>query len=268
MGNLLRTLKADYLKTKHTPFRLAHMVIPCIMAAVFLLYYAVTPWNAYSKVQAYFQMMGLGYPFLIGTFCAIIAEQEAYAGAYQMILAVTDRRIAFLSKLLLLVLSGTCSVLLASMLFGTGYDIVMKRHVMRYSFYLTAAFMMAGGSVFLYVWHLAWALRFNKGVSVGLGIAESLVAVLCMTGLGDVIWIYLPPAWASRFVCTVMPAYVSEGAPSVLAGSDSADYRQIAGSGLWGHFGRGVWICAAVTAVACVLYVIWGSRWDGTKGEE
>lgn len=268
MGNLLRTLKADYLKTKRTPFRTAHMVIPCVMAAVFLLYYAAAPWETYDKVQAYFQIMGLGYPFLIGTFCAIIAEQEAYAGAYQMMLAVTDRRIAFLSKLLLLVLSGTCSVLLASVLFGTGYDIVMRQHVVRYSFYWTAALMMTGGSVFLYVWHLALAMRFNKGVSVGLGIAESLVAALCLTGLGDVIWIYLPPAWASRFVCTVMPAYVSEGVSSVLAGGDIEALRRIAGSGLRERFNHGVWICATVTAAACVLYIVWGCKWDGRKGEE
>lgn len=256
MYSLLNNLKADCLKTKRTPLLAAHLIIPCVMAAVFLIYYAATPWNAYSKVQAYFQIMGLGFPFLIGAFCAIVAEQEAYAGAYQMMLAVTDRKTAFFSKLLLLTALGTGSAILASVLFGTVYYYVLGQHVVRYAFYWTAAFVMAGGSVFLYVWHMFLALRFDKGVSAGLGIAESLLAALCLTGLGDAVWVYLPPAWASRLVCTVLYAYGEDGGTMMSAGGVLAA----------GRFGSGVRICAAVTVAGCILYVVWGCRWDGTKG--
>lgn len=257
MYSLLNNLKADCLKTKRTPLLAAHLVIPCVMAAVFLIYYAVTPWNACGKVQAYFQIMGLGYPFLIGTFCAIVAEQEAYAGAYQVMLAVTDRKAAFLSKLLLLIALGAGSVILASVLFGTVYYCVLEQHVVRYAFYWAAAFVMAGSSVFLYVWHMFLALRFDKGVSAGLGIAESLLAALCLTGLGDAVWIYLPPAWASRLVCAVMYIYGEDGITTVCAGSGSDT----------GHFFSGAWICAIVTVAGCILYVVWGCFWDGTKGQ-
>ncbi|MDE6387315.1 MAG: lantibiotic immunity ABC transporter MutG family permease subunit [Lachnospiraceae bacterium] len=249
MYNLLCSLKADYLKTKHTPLRMAHLVIPCAMAAVFLAYYAVAPWNAYSKVQAYFQMMGMGFPLLIGTFCAIVAEQEAYAGAYQMMLAVTDRKSAFIAKLTLLILFGAASVVLASVLFGTGCYFVLKQHVVQYSFYWIGAFAMAGGSIFLYVWHMFLALRFHNGISVGLGIAESLMAAVCLTGLGDSIWIFLPAAWSSRVVCSMMPAYSEEQFPV-------SDYS------------RGIWICAVVTVAALILYVMWGCKWEGAKGNE
>ncbi len=258
MNHLLRNLKADYLKAKRTPLRAAHLVIPCVMAAVFLIYYAAAPWNAYSKVQAYFQIMGLGYPFLIGTFCAIVAEQEAYAGAYQMMLGVTDRKAAFLSKLLLLILFGTGACILTSVLFGTGYYFVLQQHVVRYSFYWIAALSMAGGSAFLYVWHMVLALRFAKGVSVGLGIAESLLAALCLTGLGDAVWIYLPPAWASRIACTVMYRYAENGIADVYADSQSGV----------GHLCSGLWICVVVTVAACIFYVAWGCRWEGAKGNE
>lgn len=249
MRNLLCNLKADYLKSKHTPLRMTHLVIPCAMAAVFLIYYAFTPWNAFSKVEAYFQIMGLGYPFLIGIFCAIAAEQESCAGSCQMMLAVIDRRSVFLSKLMMLILFGAGSVVLTSVLFGTGYYFILKQHVVRYSFYWIAAFIMAGGSIFLYIWHMFLALRFNKGASVGLGIAESLVSAVCLTGLGDSVWIFLPSAWASRMVCALLPAYGGGKLPVI-------DDR------------RGIWICMVVTVAAFVLYVVWGCRWDGTNGND
>lgn len=249
MRTLLRYIRADYIKTKHTPLRMAHIAVPCAMAAVFLSYYAVTPWNAYSKVNAYFEMMGLGYPFLIGTFCAIVAEQESYAGTFQAMLSVPQRKTAFVSKLSLLVLLGLFSVVLASVLFGTGYYFGLKQHVVNYSFYWIAAFVMLGGNIFLYIFHMFLALRFNKGISIGLGIAESLLSAVLLTGLGDSVWIFVPAAWASRMVCSMMSAYSTEEAPHI-------------------DCSNGMWICAVVTTVAFVFYLIWSSRWDGGKGND
>ncbi|MCM1121689.1 MAG: lantibiotic immunity ABC transporter MutG family permease subunit [Eubacterium sp.] len=247
MHTLLHYMKSDYLKTKRTPLRVAHIAVPCAMAVIFLAYYAVTPWNPYGKVQAYFEIMGLGYPFLIGTFCAIVAEQESYAGAFQNLLSAADRQKAFLSKILLLVLLGMFSVVLASVLFGTGYYFILQQHAVRYSFYWIAAFVMAGGNVFLYLWHMFLALRAGKGVSVGLGIVESLLSALLMTGLGDFIWVFVPAAWAVRLVCSMMPAYSTEKLPTV-------------------DCSKGIWICAAATVAALVFYLIWCGRWDG-RGE-
>lgn len=249
MGTLLRYMKSDYIKTKRTPLRIAHMAVPCVMAAVFLVYYAVAPWNAYSKVQAYYEIMGLGYPFLIGTFCAIAAEQESYAGDYQAMLSVTDRKTAFTSKLFLMILFGAFSVILASVLFGTGYYFVLRQNVIEYSFYWSAAFIMLGGNIFLYIWHMFLALRFNKGISVGLGIAESLLSAVLLTGLGDDVWIFIPAAWASRLVCSMMAAYSTEELPII-------DCR------------KGMCICMAVTVAAFIAYVIWCCHWEGGRGRD
>ncbi|MDE6845675.1 MAG: lantibiotic immunity ABC transporter MutG family permease subunit [Lachnospiraceae bacterium] len=249
MCTLLRYMKSDYIKTKRTPLRIAHLIVPCVMAAVFLVYYAVTPWNAYGKVQAYFEIMGMGYPFLIGTFCAIVAEQESYAGAYQAMLSVTNRKMAFMSKLFLLILFGAFSVVLASVLFGTGYYFVLKQHIVSYSFYWIAAFVMLGGNIFLYIWHMFLALRFNKGISIGLGIAESLLAAVLLTGLGDSVWIFIPAAWASRLVCSMMTAYSLEEVPFI-------------------DCSKGIGICAAVTATVLIAYGIWCCHWEGGKGND
>lgn len=121
MNALFSCMKADFIKIKYTTLCAAHLVIPMVLSGVFLAYYAVSPWNPYSKIQAFYQIMGMGYPFLIGVFCAVTAEQEQMAGNYQVMLAAADRRIPFFSKLLLLLLMGAFSVTVTSAVFGTGY---------------------------------------------------------------------------------------------------------------------------------------------------
>lgn len=246
---LARCIKADFLKIKHTSLGKAHMAVPAVMTGAFLLYYSVSPWNTFSEVQAFFQVMGMGYPLLIGVFCAVIAEQESLAGGCQALLSVMDRRITFLSKLLLLVWMGALSVVFTSVMFGTGYFWGMRRQAVGYSFYWAAAGIMLGGNLFLYILHLFLALRFNKGVTIGVGIIESLLSALCLTGLGDRVWIYIPAAWANRMVGYVMYSYSGAGNTVV-------------------DFGKAAAVCIAVTATGFAAYEIWACCWDGRSESE
>ena len=249
LKHLFRYMKADFLKLKRTPLCAAHLAIPVVMAGAFLLYYNVSPWNDYDRIQAFFQIMGMGYPFLIGVFCAIIAEQESFAGGYQAMLSVTDRKITFSSKLLLLVLMGAFSVVFTSVMFGTGFFWGMQRQAVGYSFYWAGAGVMAYGNLFLYIFHLFLAIRFNKGVTIGAGIAGSLLSALCLTGLGDGIWICIPAAWANRMVAYMMYGYIE-------AGEAATDIS------------KAVVVCGIVTAAALVAFEAWACRWDGAGGCE
>lgn len=251
LNQLFLCMKADFLKIKHTSLGAVHLAVPMVMACVFLLYYSVSPWSDFGKVQAFFQIMGMGYPFLIGVFCAIIAEQESFAGGCQAMLSAADRRITFSSKLLLLVLMGMFSTVLASVMFGTVYCWGMNRQAVGYSFYWIGAGVMIGGNLFLYILHLFLALRFNKGVTIGTGIVESLLSALCLTGLGDAVWVYIPAAWANRMVSCIMYLCSETGGRAADTG-----------------IGRAVVICGIVTVAASVCYEIWACRWDGTSGNE
>lgn len=244
MNALVSYLKADFIKVKYTTLCIAHLVIPIMMAGIFLAYYAVSPWNAYSKIQAFYQIMGMGYPFLIGVFCAVTAEQERTAGNYQAMLATADRRIPFFSKLLLLILLGVFSVTVASAMFGTGYFWGLKQRAVGYSFYWIVAAVMLGSSLFLYILHLFLALRMNQGITIGIGIAESLLSALCLTGLGERVWVYIPAAWAGRMTGYVLA--VCSGTEVPLSGCRKA-----------------AMVCVMVTLVSFIMYGIWACRWDG-----
>ncbi len=242
----LAYIKADFLKARGLKICIAHLLIPLLAVAAFLLYYSVTNGNIYSKADAYFQILGIALPFLTGLFCGIISEQELMAGSFQNMLSSPVRIIPFYSKLFMLLALLLPAVLLASVLFGAGYLYIEKDNII-------AAFVMAGSSIFLYILHLFLAMRFNKGVTTGLGIAESLLAAIMLTGLGDGIWMYIPAAWPARFVTLVLPK------PATYA-TMAVNYKQ----GL--H--TAIITCIVSTLVLAAAFGIWACKWDGTKSSE
>ncbi|MDE6616166.1 MAG: hypothetical protein K2K35_06330, partial [Lachnospiraceae bacterium] len=93
----------------------------------------------------------------------------------------------------------------------------------------------------------------NNGVKTWLGITESLLAAIMLTGLGDGIWMYIPAAWAPRFVTLVLPK------PAVY-GTKAVDYNQ----GLY----TAIITCIITTGAMAVAFGIWAWKWDGTKSSE
>ena len=101
---LRRNLHADLLKMKGLSITLAHILIPIITSGLFLAYYSISAWNENTKIIAFYQAVGTGFPVLIGIFTANIMEQEQNAGVYQNLLTLRKKTIAFLSKVILLLM--------------------------------------------------------------------------------------------------------------------------------------------------------------------
>lgn len=265
MGIFFNYIRADFIKTKHLSIRIAHIAIPAGTAAAFLAYYAYAPWDEYSKVVTYYQVLGAGFPTLIGLFCAMLAEQELAAGTYQNMLTASKRPLIFFGKLLILLLFGMGAVALASVMFGTGYFFFLGQQYIRYSFYIDAAFVMMGSNIFLYTLHMFLALRFNKGVTIGFGIVESLLAALFLTGLGDGIWIFVPAAWPGRFITIFLLRRISTY-DTINAGLEACAAR-IAEQSLM-DWKAAIAICAVMTVGGISAFGIWANRWDGICGNE
>lgn len=254
MTGLVYSLQAEFQKTKRLPIRMMHLAIPVGVAVVFSVYYMYAPWNRYEKVAAYFQILGIGFPFLIGLFCAMTSEQEQSAGGYQGMLAVSGRGNAFWGKLLLLMLMGLFSVCLASLLFGVGcpkkvQSVFFEDYRQVFLFYAKSAMLLWGSSLFLYIMHLFLALRFNKSLSMVLGIVESLVSALFLTGMGDGIWMFVPASWASRMVTGLL-------------------LMESGRNFLWEEFKEAMEICVLLTVVSAVCFSIWCCRWEGKSSSD
>ena len=83
---LRKNLQADLLKMKGLPITLAHILIPIITSGLFLAYYSFSGWSENTKVIAFYQAVGAGFPVLIGIFTASVMEQEQNDGVCQKLI--------------------------------------------------------------------------------------------------------------------------------------------------------------------------------------
>ncbi|WPK12765.1 lantibiotic immunity ABC transporter MutG family permease subunit [Lysinibacillus louembei] len=231
----MKLFHAELLKTKHSAFLYVHLIVPATIAALFIAYYSYTPWHWEGKLIAYFQVLACGLPLMISIVCTMLIEQESSAGHFQLMLTDTRRKItSFLMKAFLACSFGFIALLLAAILFSSGFSAKMPL-----TFYLGASCILFASSIFLYIFHLVISLQFGRGASIGLGVVGSLLAALLITGLGDTIWPFVPYGWGIRFIS------------HWTLGSLTADVQMA------------IVVCFVVTASAIVFASIWFWRWQG-----
>lgn len=250
MGVLPRVLKADFLKMKGTVFFWIHIVMPLIGIALFLSYYSFSKVDSISKVPGYIHVLSIAFPLLISVVCSFVVEQEALAGNFTELLSTEyGKRKAFFSKVCFLLICGFCSTILAVFGFAAGFHFLLGQNELPLSFYFEISFVLFGCQIFMYLFHLFLNFRFSKGASIGVGIMECLLAALMLTGLGDVIWKYMPCAWGIR-LCSSFFAYRLN--PNLFH-TLPVDIQM------------GVVICICSTIVAFVMSLIWFSYYEGRK---
>lgn len=246
---LFSYLKADFLKTKHSSIRIAHLFIPIVTAFVFVAYYSYAPWSDYAKVDIYYQVLGMALPFLIGLFCAITSEQEQSAGNFQTMLMASQKVIPFLSKFLVLLIFCAWALFAASLIFGGSFLFGLHGQGIGLVFYPLAALVMLGSSVPLYLLHLYLSFRLNKGVSIGLGIVESVLSALFLTGLGESIWRYVPVVWPARIVTTLLQTYMGKA-------DACAELKQV------------FYINLLVIVIGIIAFLFWAYHWEGARTDD
>ena len=57
-----RCLRADFYKMKRSSVIIAHIIIPIVVSAVFLAYYAISGWNETDKIIAFYETLGSAFP--------------------------------------------------------------------------------------------------------------------------------------------------------------------------------------------------------------
>lgn len=193
MTSFLRCIHSGFYKLRHTSMIWIHIFIPLVIAALFSVYYCVSPWKVDAKMSGYFEAVGIGFPIIIGLVCGKAAEQENEAGCFQnMMCCIKSRATAYAGKLTVLLLLSAFAVALAAGVFSAGFKAAP------FSVYMNAGALLFTGSLFIYILHLFISVKFGRGASIGLGIFESLISALSITGLGDGVWYYIPCTWSVR----------------------------------------------------------------------
>lgn len=258
---IFRLVNADCKKAKHTPLLWIHLVVPLIGAAAMVCYdsFSKTAYSV-SNVGGYLQLLALTFPLLIGVICSLCIEQESQAGKFQVLFTSSKPKcLTLFSKFIFLVLLGFGAALVAIFCYAGGISAVLHKSLFPWSFYLTAALILIGSFLFCYIFHLFLSLRFGKGASIGIGIAELLLATILNTDLGDKIWVAFPCTWGIRFVTT----WTNFASKSAL---QAAKYMMASQTAAELH--TGILICIAATILSIFVASVWFSRWEGQKSED
>lgn len=209
MRGLLRLLKSEEIKSRHTALFWIHIILPATGAVLFLVYYRFANWSNMDEIKAYLQVVSCIWPFLCGVICSISEEMEA-DGGYQTFFCLSRRKFqSFLAKWCFLALAGLFSCLIAIMGFATVYRLFSGGEVYNLEVYLLNTVIIWIGQVVVYLVHLMLAFSFGKSISICIGILGTLSAFLMLTSLGDGIWMFFPWSWSGRF-CSNLLLYMTE----------------------------------------------------------
>lgn len=246
---MIDLLKAENVKYRHTFLPWLHLILPVTIAIVVIVYGLMTPTHSWADITGgYLELLGISFPIVIAVICGKSVGLEVEAGQFQVMLSIKQRNLIFCIKLLNLLILELFSTLLAIGIYGLIYQLSNKHLI----FYGYAVILLTASMLILYLIHLVVVFLFGNGANIGLGIAESLLSALLLTGLGDGIWQFIPCAWGTRLMGTLINLWYYSG--------HSLFFKQQ----------LLIWLEVAVplTLMALILSIIWFDRWQGRSSDE
>lgn len=244
-----RCLRADFYKMKRSPVAIAHIIIPIVVSAVFLGYYAISGWNETDKISAFYEALGFGFPVLIGVFIASTMEQEQNAGAFQNLLTLRSKTAALFSKALTLLLLSLFALLFTAVFFGSGFNMIHGHSNVSIGVFVMEALVMWISAIPLYLLFEIFAFAFGKAFTIGAGLISGLISALFLTDIGMYAWKVVPLSWTARMPETFLVYELSDsGALSEIRSQAS--------------------IYMVVTIVCLAGYFVFSANYEGSKISE
>lgn len=242
----IRLLRAEYRKMHRTILPAIHCVIPVAVSLLFLAYYRFAPWNSSEMLSGYVEVLGIALPLLISIICAIAVDMEAGNHFQVMLGVVRGRKRVLGAKWLALLGMELFALALAVGSFGVGFGFLGKQNIPP-EWWLIIIGLLWFGSFLLYLWHLFLNLQFSKTVSMGVGMGESLISALFLTGLGDGRWQYVPGSYSARGSLEVLRIWFAESGGKEILG------------GFMKHF----CVNLLITVVLCAIIFLWFQFYEG-----
>ena len=244
-----RCLRAEFYKLKRNPVTISHIIIPIVVSAVFLAYYAISGWNETDKITAFYETLGSAFPVLIGIFIASTMEQEQNAGAFQNLLTLRSKTAALFSKALALLLLGLFALLFTAVLFGFGFNMIHGQSSASMGVFIMAALVMWLSAIPLYLVFEIFAFVFGKAFAIGAGLISGLIGALFLTDIGMYAWKIVPLSWTARMPETFL-------------------VYELADSGVLSEIKSQAPIYMVVATVCFVGYFVFATNYEGSKISE
>lgn len=247
-------IKAECRKMKRTYLPLLYLGIPLLGCFIFLLYYRSSSWTVKDEIAAYGEGMGIALPFLISVLSAISVELEE-KNHFQVFLGIAGKkRNALLGKYIALLFCTLGAFVIAVGVFGAGFTIWLGKEDIPVILWFQLIFVLWLSSAILYLIHMFLNLKFPKFVSMAVGIGESLVSAILLTGLGERIWMFIPASWGTRW------AMYTTGI------SLDNRFRELVYAS--GYLKRCAFICMLITGLFCAIIFIWFQFYEGRQVDD
>lgn len=223
MDGFWSLLAAEVLKTRRTALAWLIWLAPLTIVPS-LLWYVPRATYPYQTLRRGVEIFFEGWDTLVIPFGAALAAvlcviQEEQAGGFNSLLgAPRPRPVLYLGKLLLLCAFSSLSTLLAALGMGLGLVLGLQVDPMAaLGVFLPAALLSLLGLLPLLAGYLWLGFASGKGASLALGsLGVFLAALIGATHLGDVIWPFVPWAWASRLAVAGLSLEPAASAPGEL----------------------------------------------------
>ena len=169
-SSIIRCFQVEWLKSRHTPLLLVHILFPVIGAGIFAGYFHISGWDNITNVTTFLEVLAIIFPFVIGIVVGMIVELEDGSGHFQLILGTFHSRIAvYIGKLLYLIVLAVFATILCVFLFDVLYP------VMPFSFYIKPLIVW---NTDLSYFHIC-RFQFRQKCSYGLGYCrESIICIV------------------------------------------------------------------------------------------
>ncbi len=240
----IHAVRSEQEKTKHTPFWAIHFCVPVIGALLFLVYYFHYGSTADSKkLKMILEITTTFFPLLISVIVGLNVALEEKASHFQTLLAVPNRHKNMLAKLTYLYGSGVFALFFLFLLFVIGIHLLGMADTVQLGMLIGAAAGMSFCNLIIYILHLFLNFKFGLGLSLFLGVFESLQCILYSNIELKGIARYIPFSWSMNWVKDILS-------------------RQI-----FNYGAEKIWI-AALTTGGFLLTLLWFSHWEGRKNYE
>lgn len=257
--NIFRCLSAEWMKTKRTQIRLIFIVIT-ITYPIFMLWYCSNNKLQYKIYDAFFMVISIFLPVLVSLSSGLIGDAEESAGNFSIILSSTVcRTTSYLSKLLLLEIMTTISMLFSTFILLIGMKFILHIENIQYGLFFQGSLLTIIGCIFLYVFYLFLSFAFGMGVSISLGGVGFLIAALMgTTSIGDKVWLFIPWTWSAR-LSKIPECFIPEIPLST--GVVTSEFSTLL-------YGRYLPFVILVTIMLLIASLAWFSKWEGRKSYE
>ena len=127
---LIREFLSGFTRIRRTPVIFLHVILPVVIAVLFLVYYAFAGWRIIPDVRSFFVLLQMGYPLLISIVVPIFLHPDRNIHGLQNALGIVPSRgCVYGGKLIFMLFFSALSVILYEVCFFVGTEVLMGMQI-------------------------------------------------------------------------------------------------------------------------------------------